>query len=106
MAPIAFITEDPLAGAMPGPLTWAAIVALGIVSTAFAYILYFHILKVVGATNVLVVTFLVPVSAIILGVLFLGEIFLARHLTGMALIGVGLVVMDGRLTRRLVSRAQ
>jgi len=106
MAPIAFITEDPLAGAMPGPLTWAAIVALGIVSTAFAYILYFHILKVAGATNVLVVTFLVPVSAIILGVLFLGEILLARHLTGMALIGVGLVVMDGRLTRRLVSRAQ
>jgi len=100
MAPVAFLVENPFAGAMPGPMTWAAIVALGTVSTAFAYILYFHILKVAGATNVLVVTFLVPVSAIILGVLFLGEMLLARHLTGMALIGVGLVVMDGRLTRR------
>jgi len=76
MAPVAFLVENPFAGAMPGPMIWAAIVALGTVSTAFAYILYFHILKVAGATNVLVVTFLVPVSAIILGVLFLGEMLL------------------------------
>jgi len=106
MAPVAFVVENPLVGAMPGPMTWVAIVALGTVSTAFAYILYFHILKVAGATNVLVVTFLVPVSAIVLGVVFLGESLLVRHLTGMALIGFGLVVMDGRLARWLASRSQ
>jgi len=103
MVPVALVAEDPLSGAMPGFMTWAAIVALGIVSTAFAYILYFHILKVAGATNVLVVTFLVPVSAIVLGVLFLDEVLLVRHLAGMLLIGLGLAVMDGRLTRRFAS---
>jgi drug/metabolite transporter (DMT)-like permease len=65
-------------------------------STALAYVLYFRILATAGATNLLLVTFLIPVSAILLGTLFLGEILLPRHFAGMALIGIGLTAIDGR----------
>ena len=66
-------------------------------STALGYILYFRILAAAGATNLLLVTFLMPIGAILLGVLILGEQLFARHLVGMALIGFGLAAIDGRL---------
>jgi drug/metabolite transporter (DMT)-like permease len=49
-----------------------------------------------GAVNLLLVTFLIPVSAILLGTLVLGEALAPRHLLGMALIGMGLAAIDGR----------
>src|SRR3546814_13804973 len=55
--------------ASPDAATWTALAALGLVSTAFAYILYFRILATAGATNVLLVTFLVPITALLLGTL-------------------------------------
>ena len=57
-----------------------------------------------GATNLLLVTFLIPVSAILLGALVLGEMLLPRHFGGMALIGAGLAFIDGRLPRLLFQR--
>jgi drug/metabolite transporter (DMT)-like permease len=66
------------------------------ISTALAYVLYFRILATAGATNLLLVTFLIPVSAILLGTLMLGEVLLPRHVAGMGLIGVGLAAIDGR----------
>ena len=68
---------------------------------AFAYVLYFRILARAGATNLLLVTFLIPVSAILLGVVGLGEILLPRQVAGMLLIGCGLAAIDGRLPDRL-----
>jgi hypothetical protein len=62
-----------------------------------AYIIYFRILATAGATNVLLVTFLIPVSALLLGMTILGERPDLRHFIGMALIGFGLAAMDGRL---------
>ncbi|BDR16653.1 EamA family transporter [Vibrio sp. STUT-A11] len=50
-----------------------AIIGLAVASTAIAYVLYFRILELAGATNVLLVTLLVPVSAVLLGSLFLNE---------------------------------
>ena len=90
------------AWALPWPSATAvwSMLALAVVSTAFAYILYFTILARAGATNVLLVTFLVPVSAIALGWLFLGEVLLPRHVAGLALILAGLIAIDGRLFRR------
>jgi drug/metabolite transporter (DMT)-like permease len=79
---------------------WAAIVGMAALSTALGYVLYFRILASAGATNLLLVTFLIPVSAIILGSLVLGEHLAPRHFAGMALIGVGLAAIDGRLIRR------
>lgn len=82
-----------------------AILALALLSTAFAYILYFRIMAMAGATNASLVTLLVPPSAIVLGVLFLGERLSLAELAGMALIGFGLVILDGRAYRLLTKPA-
>ena len=79
---------------------------MAIGSTTIAYILFFRILQTSGATNVMLVTFLVPVSAIVLGTLVLGEVLLPKHLVGMALIGAGLAVIDGRLLSLFSGRRQ
>jgi drug/metabolite transporter (DMT)-like permease len=52
-----------------------------------------------AGSNVNLVTLLVPVSAILLGVLVLGESLLPRHLAGFGIIALGLVAIDGRLLR-------
>ena len=79
---------------------WAAIISLAVFSTAAAYILYFKLLASAGATNILLVTLLVPVSAILLGWLFLEESLQTPHVIGMAMIALGLSAIDGRLWRR------
>jgi len=79
---------------------WAAVFALALLSTAFAYILYFNVLAAAGATNASLVTLIVPASAMLLGIAFLGEQMELFEFTGMALIGLGLITIDGRLFRR------
>ena len=76
---------------------WAAVFGLALLSTAFAYLLYFTIIARAGATNASLVTLIVPVSAILLGALFLGERLELFEFAGMALIAVGLLTIDGRL---------
>ncbi|MCB1385027.1 MAG: DMT family transporter [Nitratireductor sp.] len=85
--------------AMPSPAAIGSVVGLALPCTAFAYVLFFSILKRAGATSVSLVTFLVPVSAILLGMLFLGEVLTGWHMAGMALIALGLIILDGRLIR-------
>lgn len=101
LAPLALLVDRPWTLAMPGLATWAAIVGIALLSTALAYVLFFRILSSAGATNLALVTFLIPVSAIMLGTLFLGERLEHRHLVGMALIAIGLAAIDGRILRRL-----
>ena len=79
--------------------TWGALLGLAALSTALAYVIYFRILARAGATNLLLVTFLIPVSALLLGIGILGEVLQTRELAGMALIGVGLAAIDGRPLR-------
>lgn len=86
---------------IPSLPTWGAILGLALLSTALAYLIYFRILATAGATNLLLVTFLIPISAIILGVGLLGERLEPQHLGGMALIGLGLAAIDGRPLRLL-----
>ncbi|NRB24009.1 DMT family transporter [Shewanella sp.] len=81
--------------------SWTAMIGLAVLSTAIAYVLYFKILELAGATNVLLVTLLVPVSAILLGSLFLNESLEAIHFVGILLIALGLSAIDGRLWHRL-----
>ena len=78
---------------------WAAMAGLALFCTTLAYILYFRLLATAGATNALLVTFLIPITAILLGALFLDEQLESRHFAGMALIGAGLAAIDGRLLR-------
>jgi drug/metabolite transporter (DMT)-like permease len=79
---------------------WAAVLGLALLSTAFAYVLYFRILASSGPTNASLVTLIVPASAILLGVIFLNERLEAFEVVGMALIGLGLITIDGRLFSR------
>lgn len=95
--PLALLIDRPWTLPMPGTEVVASIAALALVSTALAYILFFRILASAGATNVMLVTLLVPVSAMLLGVLVLGETVAPRQLYGLALIAVGLACIDGRL---------
>jgi drug/metabolite transporter (DMT)-like permease len=104
LLPLALIIDRPWTLAMPGVATWSAILGTAVLSTALGYMLYFRILATAGATNLLLVTFLIPVSAILLGALVLGERLSAQHFLGMALIGAGLAAIDGRLFQ-LIRRA-
>ena len=96
LLPLALFVDRPWLLPLPGAATWAAIAGIAALSTALAYVLYFRILSTAGATNLLLVTFLIPVSAILLGWLVLDERLDARHFAGMALIGAGLAAIDGR----------
>jgi drug/metabolite transporter (DMT)-like permease len=75
-----------------------------LVGTAYAYILYFRLIGRAGATNALLVTLLSPPFAILLGTLVFGEVLANRDFAGLALIAVGLAVIDGRLFNALQRR--
>ncbi|MCB9932325.1 MAG: DMT family transporter [Planctomycetes bacterium] len=98
IAPLAAL-EQPW-NATPGWQSLASLVALALVSTSFAYVLYFKLLKAAGATNILLVTLLVPVSSTLLCVPLLGEVLEWRQVAGMAVIALGLLLVDGRILRR------
>lgn len=104
MLPIVALVDRPWTLAMPGGTTILALLGLGILSTALAYVLFFKILASAGPTNLMLVTFLIPVSAILLGSLVLGERLAWTHAVGMTLIGLGLAAIDGRLWKRLTAR--
>jgi drug/metabolite transporter (DMT)-like permease len=107
LIPLALVVDRPWTLPTPGIATFAAIAAIASLSTALAYILYFRILAGAGATNVVLVTLLAPVSSILLGAVFLNEHLESRHFVGLALIGLGLACIDGRLLRafRIVKSA-
>ena len=96
LVPVTLVVDRPWQLPAPGLAAILACLGLAVLSTALAYVLYFRILATAGATNLLLVTLLVPVSAILLGVVLLQEALLPNHLLGMALIGLGLAAMDGR----------
>jgi drug/metabolite transporter (DMT)-like permease len=97
MAPVALIVDQPWLQPLPPLEAWGAIVALALVCTSFAYILYFKLIGSAGATNALLVTLLVPPTAILLGGLFLGEQLTGGQFAGLGLIALGLAAIDGRL---------
>jgi drug/metabolite transporter (DMT)-like permease len=105
MLPVVLLLEGAWSVPMLGLRTWSAILGLALLSTALAYLIYFRILASAGATNLLLVTFLIPVSAIVLGAGLLGERLEPQHFGGMALIGLGLAAIDGRPLRLLRPRA-
>ena len=100
--PLALLVDRPwtLAHA-PSVTAWCALGGLVVLSTVVAYILYFRLLASAAATNSLLVTFLIPVSALLLGSLILKERLSALDLIGMLLIFAGLAAIDGRLLRAL-----
>jgi drug/metabolite transporter (DMT)-like permease len=96
MLPVALAADQPWRLPLPALPVWGALAGLALLSTALAYVLFFRILGRAGATNISLVTLLVPVSAILLGGLILGERLTPAQFGGMALIALGLVAIDGR----------
>ena len=98
--PLALVVDRVWSLPMPSATAWGALAGIALLCTAAAYVLYFAILARAGATNLLLVTFLLPASALLLGAAVLGEAVGPRALGGMALIGLGLAAIDGRLVSR------
>ena len=97
LIPLTLWIDQPWTMAMPSIEGMGSLLGIALLSTALAYVIYFRLLKTAGATNLLLVTLLIPVSAIILGVFLLDESLEPQHLSGMAVISLGLLIMDGRL---------
>ncbi len=103
LSALSLATDRPWELPMPSWTVIGAVLGLGALSTSLAYLIYYRILATAGAVNVMLVTFLIPVTAIILGALVLGERLSPNHFAGMALIAVGLAAIDGRVWRWLQS---
>jgi drug/metabolite transporter (DMT)-like permease len=76
--------------------TWMALVGLAALATALAYLLFFRIIARAGPSFVSLVTMLVPVSAILLAYVFLGETLTSHEVIGALIIGLSLILIDGR----------
>jgi drug/metabolite transporter (DMT)-like permease len=99
MTIVAAVVERPWQLPMPGVTTWLAMIGLSALSTALAYIVFFQVLRRSGSTNVMLVTLLIPVTAILLGYLVLGESISLREIIGALVIGSALLLMDGRVLK-------
>ncbi len=99
MLPIWLIADRPWTIPLPSIEVIAAILALAALATVVAYIIYYRLLATAGSVNLMLVTFLIPITGILLGALVLGERLAPRHFIGMAAIGLGLAFIDGRLFR-------
>jgi drug/metabolite transporter (DMT)-like permease len=109
MALVAAWVERPWQLAMPGMTTWLAMLGLSGLSTALAYIVFFQILRRSGSTNVMLVTLLIPVTALLLGYLVLSESISLREIIGALVIASALLLIDGRvfkLARGVLSTAK
>src|SRR4051794_29801029 len=101
MAVVAGAMEQPWHLPMPGVTIWLAVLGIAGLSTALAYIVFFQILRRSGATNVMLVTLLIPVTAILLGWFVRGEPIWMREIAGAIVIGSALLVIDGRVLELL-----
>jgi drug/metabolite transporter (DMT)-like permease len=99
MTVVVAVFERPWRLPMPGATTWLAMIGLAALSTALAYIVFFQILRRSGSTNVMLVTLLIPVTAILLGHLVLGESVSLREMIGALVIGGALLLIDGRVLK-------
>lgn len=104
MLPVTFLVDRPWTLPPPSPQVIGAILGLGVLSTTVGYLLYFTILRRAGSINVSLVTLLVPPSALLLGGLLLSEATTRLDLAGLALIALGLLVIDGRVWRAMQRR--
>ena len=98
LLPVTLVLDQPFAMTIDGRGVFAML-GLALLSTALAYLIYFRVLATAGATNLLLVTFLIPITALALGTFILGEMLSWTAIAGMGLIFVGLAAVDGRVLR-------
>ena len=103
--PAAWLVEGPISLTLQ-PQTWAAIAYFAFVATAIAYLLYYRVLSMAGSGNLMLCTLLVAPVAIVLGAIVLGEALPLRAYFGFAILGLGLLILDGRLFKTFQHRAR
>lgn len=99
LAPFAFAVEG--IPVIEQRATWYALFVIGFVLTSAAFILLFWLIPRVGGTTASTITFIAPVSSVLLGVLILQEQLLPIHMMGMGVIFLGMIFVDGRLLKML-----
>lgn len=100
MAALVCFVDQPWTLSQPSAAVIWSLVALGVFGTALAYIVFFNILVRAGASNVMLVTLLIPVTAMLLGNMFLSEPIYLKEIIGATIIATGLAFIDGRLIRK------
>lgn len=100
MAAISFAISSPSQLAGVSGSAWIALILLAAISTSFAYLLFFKIISRSGPMAANLVTMMIPISAIVMAALWLGERITTQEVAGALIIGLGLVVYDGRLLDR------
>ncbi len=96
MVPLAWSIDGPFDLSL-APVTWGAILYYAAISTALAYLLYYRVLAMAGAGNLLLCTLIIPPVAITLGALVRDESLKPDAFLGFALLGLGLLFLDGRI---------
>jgi len=104
LALLVALVDRPWTLPTPSPVALGAVVGLAVLSTALAFIIYFRLLARTGAVNTMLVNLLLPATAILLAALILGERLQPQHFAGLAMIAVGLLILDGR-PKQLAARA-
>ncbi|HEU0061585.1 MAG TPA: DMT family transporter [Hyphomicrobiaceae bacterium] len=104
MLPVVALSDRPWTLNAPSGTTLLALLALAVLGTAVAYLVFFHLFVRAGASNVMLVTLLIPMTAVLLGNIFLGEPLRPAEITGAMVIGLGLLFIDGRALRGLTGR--
>jgi len=100
LLPFVLIFDRPWTLNVPSLPGIGAVAGLALGSTGIAYLIYYRVLASAGATNLMLVNFLAPVSALLLGIFVLGEALTTEQVIGMAFIALGLALIDGRLFGR------
>lgn len=101
LLPLVVLVDRPWRSATWTTEATLSVIALATLCTALAYLVFFRLLATIGATNTSLVTFLIPVSSLLLGTLVLGEALVPVQLLGMVLIAAGMAVIDCRLWKRV-----
>lgn len=104
MMVIVSLVDQPWQLDVPSQKTLWSLLALAVFGTALAYIVFFNILVRAGPSNVMLVTLLIPVTALLLGNVFLGESIQPKEIIGALIIATGLLFIDGRVINRLVGK--
>ena len=86
------------------PMTWAALLYLGVVGSALAFLCYYRALRLAGAGNVSLVTLMIAPVSVVLGALLFGESLTLSDYAGFLLLATGLLVIDGRAWHFLTNR--
>lgn len=94
LLPLALLIDKPWTLTLPSSSVIVSVMALGILCTGIAYLLFFRVLTKSGATAIALVTLMIPPSAIALGSIVLGESLKPQHVVGMIVIAIGLIAVN------------